>query len=330
MNDEEFDYEQENEDEAFMEHRRKVITFVMCITLVVIVVVGSLLAYRLQYLEDKKMVEDSEQYNNELLPLYTERAKLQSEIAKLGPSPVESVSGYGTVMFLCTDPGVWIEDEVTTICDIYGVKCIIAVSENRYPGTDGSVSVGEMKKLLDDGWRLCISAQTAKQVKNVMTKLETDGFDVPDTVYFPSGTSEDSVDSFAELGIKYIITHGDEDGEIVWVAHALGCRELGTMNGLEAAVDSSECVVYTIGTLYKRESYTVSALNSMFSTVGQYSSSGKIAVTNDIENAYVRRMLFEGIVGSEEREYLEKKNELEKRLKEVEAEIMKYQSGDFN
>lgn len=328
--DEEFDFEQETEDELYMEHRRKVIAFVMCLVLVVVVGFGSLLAYRIQKIEDSRIRDGSAQYNSELLPLFREKAELEAELANIGPAPSESSSSYGTVMFLCTEPGRWIDTEFKSVCDMYGAKCILAISETMYPGADGFLSLEETKKLVSGGWRLCISAETAAQVENVKAKLAADGFAVPDSVYLPSGTSEASADSFAEHGIKYVITHGEESGEAVWTVRAIGCCEIDSDDSLQTTAEQSGSLVITIGPQNERELYSVNSLSHLFNTVGEYVSRGQLSVTVDIEKSHVRRILYEDLVGTKEKEYLEKKNTLEKRLREVEAKILKYQSGGLD
>ena len=325
----EFDFDAEAENEAFLVHKRRVITVILCLILAALVVAGVIIAYDKQLKDDGKIKEQAEIYNTQLLPLLEERSRLEHELSDIKKSSYYGkISNFSTALFLCTEPGEWVADDIKPLCDAYRFKCTVAVALDKYPGTGNMMSVEKLKELVDSGWKLCLSVQTVDQVKELQKLLEADGFDIPDTVYLPSGTKETSIDDFAAENINNIITHGDEKGNIVLSAHAIGCRESSVNTALQNAVNNCEPLVYTIGSLYTREAYTVSTINSIFLSVSAYRDNGSLVVS-DMATARERRMKYEDLIGNEEKEKSEKCSEINKRLAEIEIKLSDYDEYDF-
>lgn len=318
----ESDIEIELADEEYMELRRRIIAVVLCAVLVVLIILGATYALVRQRKEDMIIKNNAEEYNLRIRPLLEESATIKQELAGLNSSSSKTVENYGSVVLLCVEPGKWIVDDLKPICDLYGYKCTVAVSENAYPGKEGLLSVDELKALIDDGWELCISAQTVDQTEKIAEKLEQDGFERPENIYLPSGFYEESIDELSDYGYNNVITHGKENGKKVWRTYAIGCRETGVNNYLTNAVSSCECIVFSIGTLYTREAYTTELLSSLIGDIGSYVINGKTVVTS-ISEARERRLLFENIIGEKERVRIERESELNKRLSDIQNEIAK-------
>ena len=310
--------------EAYLEYRshiRKIIGIILCAVLAISLTVGIYFLYRHQQEENAERMNEAYQYNLKLRPLYNEKVELEQRLAEIGEVKITPPKNMGSIILLCVEPGKWVIDDIKPVLESYGCVGVIAVSVDAFPGKEGYLSVQEFTDLLAENWSVCMAISSVGDIDKLSGMLSEIGVEKPDSVYIPNSLNIDSLDELKAYGINNAILHYVDNTEKVWTVTAKGCRENGTKSYLKTIVDTSGTVVFTMGVSKQREAYTPTTIPAMLESINEYVSTFSIRVT-DIPSAYKRYVECEAQFSGEEKRLMNEKETIEKRLQEIDDEIM--------
>ena len=303
----------------------KFIAIFVIIAVVGVTVVLSVPSYLEQRENAAQLRKEAAEYEQMMRELEVRRSSLECDIEALEDELSGAEYGLGTAVILATEPDARLKDTVVKDLEALGFKGAIGVSEDHFPGKKGMLTVKEVKELAADGWEIVAVASKKDVLWKLVKKMETAGLPKPKAFYCYDGSYPDSAKS---LILKYggnvvqrtDIEYTDAAHGKLWRIKAMGSAESGAKKALESSVDSSSCMVLTVGFTEARDMYTESNFSAMMNALTEYTEAGYLKVTN-FTKARKQSEMKEELLAEKRADIEEQKAELSAELAEINEKI---------
>ena len=310
-----------------MDIRKKIgIAFVM------ILAIGLLTAFYLEEKSTDKETASHAQMERELLPVREEQDKLEKELENLQEEYGKQILGKGSVVILFTGMEEGIYTDIYPIMKEYGYTGVLTLSERRFPGEEGCMSLKQVKELLEAGWTTCIQWEKDKTdekwLTNLTDRMKESGISKTEVIYFERDSYSSALDSkLQKLGYTVAVHHGEEKlplvlsrtEEGIWHPGAVGMKGSSPRYKLEEAVSSGGNIVFTVGYEVSEELFDSDTFRAMLKQFDNYSKKDSLLVTDFGKAREYRRQVETG-EGTAGAEYEEQKAVIEQRLSELAEE----------
>lgn len=304
----------------------------------VICMIAFLFALQQEYREEKRQKTYYEELTEATAALEDEKEELEQELQQLEREYASQTDLSATVQILFVNPADALYEDVWPELQQREMSALLAVSEEAFPGTEGMLTTGQCRELLDDGWDICLAwpgeeeADFSDWLYGMQDKLEEAKLASDLTglsVYFPEGSWEASyADILTEAGCIAAVCEEDSadavvrDGfgkEELWYPNAYFWRGSGGSSLLKLAVDYKGNLVFAIDWTMCGSSFEDYQFDAMLNTCVEYEESEDLQMLDFTETASMRQSAEEETDPDEA--YLEEKNRLETLLEEKEEEI---------
>lgn len=268
--------------------------------------------------ERDELRERAEAYDEAMKPLLSEKRRIERELEMLDDEQAKAQTFAASVFFLCTEPDAGIMTDIVPALETYGYPGLLAVSEDRFFGDEGCLTVTQANTLLRKGWELCISADAATDIEALCSRIAEEGLPTPAAVYYPEGDFiADQEDTLRSLGIDKLICYGKKAESRLWSAIAYGNYESDAKKMFLGVTQAGDSIALTVGYTRAREQYVASNFNAMLRTIDSGIGDG---------TAYVRTLAaakdcYLEYKGSGSGVFVNRRSELENRLKEINAQL---------
>ena len=294
------------------------------------------LVFYIKDIENEMAEQNDEKSKTEQLrvPLYVEKREVEAQIEQLIKDFENSKQHKGTTQLLFTECDKQVYEACYPIMKKYGFPGVLAFSQTEYPGAEGCMSVEQFQELMQNGWTVCATWDTASAPEEWLPVLEQKaqemGAEVGQTMYFPAGTYNLTLDAkVQELGFSIVVCNEtdtetivrteEEDG--VWHLGAVGFMSEKPKIWLTEAVAQKGNITYLVGFELEHEKYTETPFMSMLSYFEAYQDSNELLVTQtEVAREHYRNRMVEQSQTLQQ-EFEQKKAELEKKLADIEAQI---------
>ena len=124
--------------------------------------------------------------------LEVECRNIEKEIDELQVEADNRTSSKATTHIVFTDLNEKVYEECFPVMEKYEYTGTLAVSTKQLPGKKGCITVKQYQKMVEAGWKVCISWESAKDAekwwKDLQKDLEELEVDYEKVIYFPQGT----------------------------------------------------------------------------------------------------------------------------------------------
>lgn len=268
--------------------------------------------------ERDELRERAEAYDEAMKPLLSEKRRIERELQVLEDEELKAQTFASSVFFLCTEPDAAIMTDIASSLENYGYPGLLAVSEDRFFGDAGCLSLTQAHTLLQKGWDLCISVDAATDIGALAARFEENDLPDPEAVYYPDGnflsTQEDTIRA---LGIRTVICYGEKAESELFGVVAYGSYAADAKDMYLGVTQAGDSIALTVGYTKEREKYSKSNFSAMLRVVDSGMKSGA---------AYVRTLAaaedcYRDYESSGGRAFDNRRNELEERLQEINAQL---------
>lgn len=288
------------------------------------------------YCEDKAAREKEAYYTKKeelLAPLNKEKRQWKEQLSRLENDHHSRMAGHGSAVILFTGCDERIYTEIYPIMQEYGYAGVLEVSEEHFPGEEGSISQEQLRELSDAGWTTCVRWEGVPTgegwLYRLTNRMKEAGIARGNVMYFPYGTYEDEQDRILkELGFDIAVHHGEmgkplivtEAKEEIWHPGAVGIKGESPRYKLQDAVAARGNIVFVVGYEAEDEMYDERAFRSMLDNFAAYQKENEFQIM-DFQGA---RNYREGVEAGGEaltEVYEKERAEIEEKLKAIEQEM---------
>lgn len=304
------------------------------IPVVTIVLIIGLLAFLMKsYTEDYEQAKIYQEWDYMRQP-YTERIdKIEQQLKDLEKEHKDIQTPKAVAQIIFTELSERVYKEGFPFLDEYGYTATLALSPTELPGLEGCMSEKQFAELLEAGWSTCLRYEGTsvndwwKALEPELIKRE---IEIPEAVYFPSGTYQSNMDRrLTQLGFDVVVKKvADEEAPIVldntegmWHIGAMGFMRQDAKVQIDTAVEQQGNIVYCVGFEEDDELFQVDAFSPMLNYFDQHRANGGLIVLNTDE---AREHFKGGITGDNPKftqRYEKKKARMEAKIAEVQEQL---------
>lgn len=284
--------------------------------------------------EEKRQAQEYEQTADARRPLMVKKQKIEQQIADLDKNYEASKHPKGTTQVIFTG----LEADVYNVCypimKEHEYTGTLAVSLTQLPGMDGLMTVDQFQQLVSEGWDVCIKWDTTVPADDwwpeLVNQLKQLGMEQTPIAYFTTGTYTNKLDEqLQEMGFSIVIHHGEESGTLIQMTDEEGLWHIGAVGlmgekpklRLTEAIAQKGNITYLVGFELEDEKYDERSFRSMLGYFDAYEANLELIVSNIEEARQHYRERTVSYEQTKEDEYKQAREDLEKNLAEVEAEI---------
>ena len=283
---------------------------------------------------EERQAQEYEQIDDARRPLMVKKQRIEQQIADLDKSYEASKHPKGTTQVIFTG----LEADVYNICypimKEHEYTGTLAVSLTQFPGMEGLMTVEQFKQLVSEGWDVCIKWDTTIPVDNwwpqLVKQLNELGMEQSPVAYFTTGTYTRNLDTqLSAMGFSVVVHHGEESLPLIQMADEEGLWHIGAVGlmgekpklRLTEAIAQKGNIVYLVGFELEDEKYDERSFRSMLGYFDTYETNLELIVSNTEEARQHYRERLASYEQAKEDEYKQAREDLEKKLAEVEADI---------
>ena len=217
--------------------------------------------------------------------------------------------------------------------DEYGYTATLALGLTELPGMEGCLTTEQFAELMNAGWSVCVGYEgdsVDAWWSMLETELEARQIPLPEAVYFPKGTYQESMDQeLEEIGFKLVIRKVEDDvspivlekEEGLWHVNAMGFVREDAKERIEEAVEQLGNIVYCVGFEKGDELFQKDAFSPMLDCFEDYRSDGKLIVLNTDEARESFKSQETGVSPKFEKRYEVLKGRIQEKIAEVHKQL---------
>ena len=273
---------------------------------------------------ERALYEEVKAAEEALRPLEAEKNRIERELAGLAAGSVRYNIGMSSTILLITEPDERVMTDIVPVLDEKGYVAVLCLSEKKFPGKDGMMSLNDAVSLVNKGWEIAITADEDTDIANIYSGIKKSGLGSPEALYIPRGDVTDyMVSESSNLAMPMIIRHqsndsnGDESHKYVG---SVGASDSSNKATYEKAVSYSEPIAISMGYTESFDLFTEKKLKNILTSVDDAKNSDVTKVLG-IKGTVERIEERDEKIASGELETVDARTELEKKLKEIQAKI---------
>ena len=273
---------------------------------------------------EKKLYEETASIELELRPLESERAKLKRELAKLDKNNVRYNMSMSSTIILVTEPDERVLTDIAPVLDEKGYNAVLCVSEEKFPGKEGMMSLSDAISLTSKGWEIAINTDENTDIYNMYFKIKDSGLGYAEALYIPRGEATDyMVTESRDLLIPMIIKHQSNDSKgdegHIYVG-SIGASDSSNKKTYEKAVSYSEPIAISMGYTEPFDLFSANKLKNILTSVDDAKKSDSTEVVG-VKGTLERIKERDEKIASGEMKTADERKEIEERLAEIEEKI---------
>ena len=273
---------------------RSIGVVLLVVAIIAVTAVLGVLGFR-KYMRDEKQKasvrQAAEEHNQAMQDARRRKQELEDELQELEEKSQIDIRDKGSILFLVTEPDIMAYTETRRIIEDAGFTGVIAVSDDRFPGDEGCMSVDELKKMAAGGWDVAVTSTAVTDVKALYQRAKAAGLE-PTGIYFPEKKEDPDAEKKAkDLGIRTLFSYASEEpteDPLLLRILTLGCNESGIKSVTEDYIAASGTIALCIGYSSARELYQKNSVTNMVSFIKHNTDENRTRVVG-VEEAVSRK-----------------------------------------
>ena len=189
---------------------------ILIILLMLIIAGGGAFVINKQWQTRLAHQAEQQEIQRQMVPLQQEKRALMDQMVQLEKQLNGKMSEPATVQILFSQLDERLYLEVFPAMLQYGLKGIMALSGDQYPGAPGCITARQFDEMIRDGWTYCLQWDGSMALWDAFTAAQwmmpENAIEMPDTIYLNPGVYTKKLDTdLVSQGVRMVIHHG-EDG----------------------------------------------------------------------------------------------------------------------
>jgi hypothetical protein len=283
---------------------------------------------------DKARQQSIEAMQQELVPLETEVNELQEKLNNLKKESGTQSVGVATEELLVLELDTELYTGLFPLLKKYETCGVLALSETELPGLPDKITEQQFRNLINQGWSYCLgwdgTTELSDWLEQMQEYLKELDLEMPDIVYFPSGSYSTELDAvLSEYGITIAIHHGEEQlsimnaedfNEEIWHPGAKTWNYSGVKMDMTALAKSGMNMVFTVSFQQEESLYMEENFQSMLDYIADFRENDQLMVT-DFATARSAKIEAEAEKASRQEKLEAEQEELQAEIADLESQI---------
>lgn len=282
---------------------------------------------------EREKQAQAEAMERDLRPLEVEKRRLQQDLDGIDRTYEEESRGSASLVILFTNLDEIIYTDIFPRMSTYGFTGVLTLSEECFPGQEGSMNWEQFQELKAAGWECCFRWEPTTDPAEWMTSCrrlaQEAQIETPTAVYFPDTAYSKAQDDFLRsYNFEVVVHHGEESlplilsegGDGLWHPGAVAWNQDGVVSLLSDLTSQKGNLVFTVGSDSQPEKYEENGYTYMLQMVNKYCGAGDLMVTDLLGAMEYRRELEAGQTNLE-KDYTDQEAELESQIRELDKKI---------
>lgn len=275
--------------------------------------------------------------NEQSRSLVLQREDLEYDIKRLDEEYDVKINGIAHNMIIFSSITNASYNEIADIMNDADYLGVLVLSEDKFPDNGDYITKTQFNTLVGKGWGIAVEFINEKEFKRNVELLKVNELEAK-TVYFEKDCYDEKYDQMLiDEGFEIVVHHGETDIDLynddcdsgIWHVGCVGVYGESPRFKLIDSVDAKGNFALVLGFEHNDETYSRQVLESVIQTQESYEKNNELTITT-FEMAYEDYLEVKKGKAEMEKDYKEKKADLEAKLDEINEKIAEFEKNKGN